>query len=117
MTPYSVQGEGLINCGLPKPSFGKSERRLRLAPPSVSEAVASLERSLGGRLIERTSRRVQLTPFGAEFAAAIRQPIEALHQAHRTARLRSARSGDPPGVCVGPAQSPRGSGPGPTPRG
>ncbi|WP_158711411.1 LysR family transcriptional regulator [Streptomyces xylophagus] len=69
--------------------FRRAADRLRLAPPSVSEAVAGLERSLGGRLVERTSRRVRLTPFGAEFAAAIRQPIEALHQAHRSARLRS----------------------------
>ncbi|MGA6158414.1 LysR family transcriptional regulator [Stenotrophomonas sp. NPDC087984] len=74
--------------------FRRAADRLRLAPPSVSEAVAGLERSLGGRLVERTSRRVQLTPFGVEFAAAIRQPIEALHQAHRTARLRSARHRD-----------------------
>jgi DNA-binding transcriptional LysR family regulator len=74
--------------------FRRAADRLRLAPPSVSEAVAGLERSLGGRLVERTSRQVRLTPFGAEFAAAIRQPIEALHQAHRTARLRSVRHRD-----------------------
>ncbi|AGP52189.1 LysR family transcriptional regulator [Streptomyces rapamycinicus] len=74
--------------------FRRAADRLRLAPPSVSEAVAGLERSLGSRLVERTSRRVRLTPFGAEFAAAIRQPIEALHQAHRAARLRSARHRD-----------------------
>ncbi|MBP8535845.1 LysR family transcriptional regulator [Streptomyces sp. MK37H] len=70
--------------------FRRAADRLHLAPPSVSGAVAGLERSLGSRLVERTSRRVRLTPFGAEFAAAIRQPIEALHQAHRAARLRSA---------------------------
>lgn len=74
--------------------FRRAADRLRLAPPSVSEAVAGLERSLGSRLVERTSRRVQLTPFGAEFAAAIRPPIEALYQAHRTARLRSAQHRD-----------------------
>ena len=74
--------------------FRRAADRLGLAPPSVSEAVAGLERSLGSRLVERTSRRVQLTPFGAEFAAAIRQPIEALHQAHRTARLRSVNHRD-----------------------
>jgi DNA-binding transcriptional LysR family regulator len=74
--------------------FRRAADRLRLAPPSVSEAVAGLERSLGSRLVDRTSRRVRLTPFGAEFAAAIRPPIEALHQAHRTARLRSANHRD-----------------------
>ncbi|MFJ4654406.1 LysR family transcriptional regulator [Nocardia sp. NPDC088792] len=74
--------------------FRRAADRLRLAAPSVSEAVAGLERSLGCRLVERTSRRVRLTPFGAEFAAAIRPPIEALHQAHRTARLRSVHHRD-----------------------
>ena len=74
--------------------FRRAADRLGLAPPSISEAVAGLERSLGSRLVERTSRRVQLTPFGAEFAAAIRQPIDALHQAHRTARLRSVHHRD-----------------------
>ncbi|MFF1689592.1 MULTISPECIES: LysR family transcriptional regulator [unclassified Streptomyces] len=65
--------------------FRRAAERLRLAPPSVSEAIAGLERSLGSQLVERTSRRVQLTPFGAEFAAAIRQPIEALQEAGRPA--------------------------------
>lgn len=74
--------------------FRRAADRLHLAPPSVSEAIAGLERSLGSRLVERTSRRVRLTPFGAEFAAAIRQPIEALQQAHRTARLRSINHRD-----------------------
>ncbi|HWO58730.1 MAG TPA: LysR family transcriptional regulator [Umezawaea sp.] len=74
--------------------FRRAADRLRLAPPSVSEAVAGLERSLGGRLVERTSRRVRLTPLGAEFAAAIRPPMEALNRAHRTTRLRSAHPRD-----------------------
>lgn len=74
--------------------FRRAAERLMLAPASVSEAIATLERSLGGRLVERSSRRVSLTPLGAEFAAAIRQPIADLHRAHRTARLRSVRHRD-----------------------
>lgn len=74
--------------------FRRAADRLHLAPASVSEAVAGLERSLGARLVERTSRRVRLTPLGADFAAAIRPPIQALHDAHRTARLRSASHRD-----------------------
>jgi DNA-binding transcriptional LysR family regulator len=74
--------------------FRRVADRLRLAPPSISEAIAGLERSLGAQLVERTSRRVRLTPFGVEFAAAIRGPIEALHQAHRTARLHSLHRRD-----------------------
>jgi LysR family transcriptional regulator, benzoate and cis,cis-muconate-responsive activator of ben and cat genes len=45
--------------------FGKAAERLFLAQSSVSEAVRSLEREIGGRLFLRTSRRVQLTDLGA----------------------------------------------------
>jgi len=38
--------------------FGRAAARLRLSPSSVSEAVAALERRLGGQLFERTSRTV-----------------------------------------------------------
>lgn len=69
--------------------FRRAADRLRLSPASVSEAISSLERSLGGQLFERTSRRVRLTPLGAEFAASIRQPIDDLHRAHREARQRA----------------------------
>lgn len=70
--------------------FRRAADRLRLSPASVSEAVSSLERSLGGQLFERTSRRVRLTPLGAEFAASIRQPIDDLHRAHQEARRQAA---------------------------
>ncbi|MBB3327077.1 DNA-binding transcriptional LysR family regulator [Friedmanniella antarctica] len=70
--------------------FRRAADRLHLAPASVSEAVGALERSLGVQLLQRTSRRVRLTPQGEEFAAAIRQPIEDLRRAHRAARRHSA---------------------------
>jgi DNA-binding transcriptional LysR family regulator len=44
--------------------FGKAAERLALPRSSVSEAIGSLERELGGPLFVRTSRRVQLTPLG-----------------------------------------------------
>ena len=44
--------------------FGKAAERLALAQSSVSEAIRSLEQEAGGQLFVRTSRRVQLTPFG-----------------------------------------------------
>jgi DNA-binding transcriptional LysR family regulator len=46
--------------------FGRTADRLRVSQPAVSEAIRLLERRLGTRLFERTSRRVQLTPAGAE---------------------------------------------------
>ena len=47
--------------------FGKAARRLSLAQSSVSEAIRSLEHEVGGQLLIRTSRRVQLTPLGERF--------------------------------------------------
>jgi DNA-binding transcriptional LysR family regulator len=47
--------------------FGKAAKRLSLAQSSVSEAVNSLEKEVGGQLFVRTSRRVQLTPLGEKF--------------------------------------------------
>src|SRR5712675_1969278 len=44
--------------------FGKAAERLSLAQSSVSEAINSLEKEVGGQLFVRTSRRVQLTPLG-----------------------------------------------------
>jgi len=47
--------------------FGKAARRLSLAQSSVSEAIRSLEHEVGGQLLVRTSRRVQLTSLGEKF--------------------------------------------------
>src|SRR3982075_2528412 len=47
--------------------FGKAAKRLSLAQSSVSEAINSLEKEVGGQLFVRTSRWVQLTPLGEKF--------------------------------------------------
>jgi DNA-binding transcriptional LysR family regulator len=47
--------------------FGKAAKKLSLAQSSVSEAINSLEKEVGGQLFVRTSRRVQLTPLGEKF--------------------------------------------------
>src|SRR5882757_2956215 len=66
--------------------FGRAAQRLRLSPSSVSEAVAALERRLGGQLFERTSRTVRLTGPGATFLREVREPFERIVRAHRTVR-------------------------------
>ena len=47
--------------------FGRAAKRLGLAQPPLSRAIARLERRLDVRLLERTSRRVILTPAGHVF--------------------------------------------------
>lgn len=51
--------------------FGKAAERLSLAQSSVSEAIRSLERQVGGQLFIRTSRRVQLTPLGEKLRVGV----------------------------------------------
>jgi len=47
--------------------FGKAAKTLSLAQSSISEAIRSLEQEVGGQLLVRTSRRVQLTSLGEKF--------------------------------------------------
>ncbi|WP_449278805.1 LysR substrate-binding domain-containing protein [Leucobacter sp. GX24907] len=47
--------------------FGRAADRLRVPQPSLSRQVRDLERELGVRLFERTSRRVEITAAGEAF--------------------------------------------------
>jgi DNA-binding transcriptional LysR family regulator len=70
--------------------FGRAADRLQVSQPRVSRLIAALERQVGGVLFERTSRRVTLTPLGAQFhgelGAAYAQLQTALDHARRAAR-------------------------------
>ncbi|MGH9211711.1 MAG: LysR substrate-binding domain-containing protein [Acidimicrobiales bacterium] len=70
--------------------FGRTAQRLHVSQPRVSRLVATLETDIGGALFERTSRRVTLTPLGAQLrdqlAPAYRQLTAAYASARATAR-------------------------------
>jgi DNA-binding transcriptional LysR family regulator len=51
--------------------FGRTAERLQLTPSRVSQGLRALEQKLGAQLVHRTSRRVELTPFGERFLADI----------------------------------------------
>jgi DNA-binding transcriptional LysR family regulator len=49
--------------------FGRTAEKLQLTPSRVSQTLRALEQKLGAQLVHRTSRRVELTPFGERFLA------------------------------------------------
>ncbi len=62
-------------------NFTRAAERCRVVQSALSHQIARLERELGARLFERTSRRVRLTPAGAAFLPAARQCLDAAERA------------------------------------
>ena len=58
--------------------FGHTAERLQLTPSRVSQSLRALEDKLGSPLVHRTSRRVELTPFGTRFLRDVRPVLEQL---------------------------------------
>jgi DNA-binding transcriptional LysR family regulator len=66
--------------------FGKAAERLGIAQPPLSRAISRLERRMGVRLLERSSRRVALTAAGTVFLADSRRLLASLDAAVRRAQ-------------------------------
>lgn len=71
-------------------SFAKAADELDLSRAAASTLVAALEKHLGARLLNRTTRRVSLTSEGADFLRRSRRILDELHDAEET--LRGTRS-------------------------
>ncbi|MDX3431980.1 MULTISPECIES: LysR family transcriptional regulator [unclassified Streptomyces] len=56
--------------------FGRTADRLHVSQARVSQSIAKQERRIGARLFARTSRRVELTPIGAQ----LREDLSAGYQ-------------------------------------
>jgi DNA-binding transcriptional LysR family regulator len=76
-------------------SFSAAARRLSLTPAAVSRNVATLERNLGIRLFQRSTRRLTLTEAGERFLLAIRNNLDELQAS--IASVATDR-GEPAGV-------------------
>ncbi len=74
--------------------LARAGARLRISPPAVTRAVASLEERLGARLFNRTTRSLSLTEAGTRFLASTRRLLAELADAEREALGESA---DPTG--------------------
>jgi DNA-binding transcriptional LysR family regulator len=71
--------------------FSRAAERLHLAQPPLSQAIRQLERALGVRLLERTSRVVTPTAAGHVFAEEARKVLTSLEDAIAEARQAAGR--------------------------
>ena len=53
-------------------NFRKAAESVHISQPAFSRRIDKLEQALGVRLLERTTRRVELTAVGREFARKVR---------------------------------------------
>ncbi|PAZ16737.1 LysR family transcriptional regulator [Streptomyces sp. SA15] len=72
-------------------NFTRAAHRLHIAQPALSQQIKALERDVGARLIDRTSRGCALTAVGTVVA---REAVELLaHAAAAQERIRAVRDG------------------------
>jgi DNA-binding transcriptional LysR family regulator len=76
-------------------SFSEAARRLGLTPAAVSRNVAMLEKNLGARLFQRSTRRLSLTEAGERLLAGIGANLDALQAALAEV---STEQGEPGGI-------------------
>ncbi|MBS6101899.1 MAG: LysR family transcriptional regulator, partial [Actinomyces sp.] len=55
--------------------FGEAATTLGVSQPSLSQAITALERRVGGELVERTTRRVLVTPLGETLLPYAREAV------------------------------------------
>ncbi len=76
----------LMRCG----SLSAAARELQVSPPAVSKRLAGLEARLGVTLLNRTTRRLALTPEGENYLANARRILGEIETLER--ELQGARS-------------------------
>lgn len=76
-------------------SFSGAARRLGLTPAAVSRNVATLERNIGQRLFQRSTRQLTLTEAGERFLADVEQHLDGVQAAIAGMTLHG---GEPAGV-------------------
>lgn len=75
-------------------SFSESARRLGLSQPSISRQVNKLEKELGTRLLQRTTRSISLTEAGRIYYDKAREIQNSLNETHQAiSRLSDTPSG------------------------
>jgi DNA-binding transcriptional LysR family regulator len=79
--------------------FARTAERLGISPSYVSQTIHTLEVRIGGKLFQRTSRRVQLTSLGEQLAFELADPYRQLRDV--LIRAREAATGAPGELRIG----------------
>lgn len=66
--------------------FGRTAQRMGLTPSRVSQTIRVLETRVGGKLFDRTSRRVRLTPLGEQLRGGAAPAYEQMRRAYLEAQ-------------------------------
>jgi DNA-binding transcriptional LysR family regulator len=74
-------------------SFSAAARELRMTPSAISKLVARLEARLGVRLLQRSTRRLELTAEGATFYERSQRVLADLDEAERSVAAGAAPRG------------------------
>ncbi len=82
-------------------SFRKAAEAVHISQPAFSRRIDKLEQALGVRLLERTTRKVQLTAVGRDFARTVQQVLDELDGALLGIRgVAGTRMGEVTIACV-----------------
>lgn len=73
--------------------FSAAARRIGMSPAAVSKNVASLERQLGVRLFQRTTRQLRLTAEGEDFLREVAAPWRRIQEAVVATRQNAGQPG------------------------
>ncbi len=74
-------------------SFSAAGRDLGLGQPNVSRYVAALEEHLQTRLLQRTTRKLSLTPEGERYYAEVRRILDAVSETESSLRNEAEPTG------------------------
>ena len=73
--------------------FAAAARKLELTPAAVTRLVSDLEKHLGVRLLQRTTRRLALTPAGDAYLGRLRGILSDIEEADGVVRAQSREMG------------------------
>lgn len=85
--------------------FAAAARALDMSPATVTRFVADLERDVGARLLQRTTRRVALTEAGAAYLARVRSILAEVEEARAMAQEYTGVMSGVLRVCANPVMA------------